>query len=108
MHLAAGAEFHQVIVFLLNHGADLNPVTQGRRQTEGSGFVVIAGQSPLGIVESTFNGGTYNERPETAAFLRELGAESVGRATLQTYLDSFVEGDPGEETEENEVQDSRP
>ena len=108
MHLAAGAEFHEVIMFLLNQGADLNPVTQSRRRAEGSGFVVIAGQSPLGIVEGTFLGGTYNERPETAAFLRELGAESIGRATLQTYLDSFVEGDPGEETEENEVQDPRP
>ena len=108
MHLAAGAEFHQVIMFLLNQGADLNPVTKTRRRSEGSGFVVIAGQSPLGIVEGTFLGGTYNERPETAAFLRELGAESIGRATLQTYLDSFVEGDPGEETEENEVQDPRP
>ena len=98
MHAAAAAEFHQVILFLLEQGADLNPVTQSRRRTEGSGFVIIAGQSPLGIVEGTFNGGSYNERPETAAFLRGLGAESIGRATLQTYLDSFVEGDPEEES----------
>ena len=108
MHVAAAAEFHQVILFLLEQGADLNPVTQSRRRTEGSGFVVIAGQSPLGIVEGTFTGGSYNERPETAAFLRGLGAESIGRATLQTYLDSFTEGTLEEETEENEVQDPRP
>ena len=31
------------------------------------------------------------ERPETAAFLRTLGAKSVGRATLQTYMQSFEE-----------------
>ena len=101
MHVAAGAEFHDLVRFLLAQGADLNPVTKTRRQKEGSGFVVIAGQSPLGIVEGTFNGGTYNERPETAAFLRELGAESIGRATLQTYLESFQEGDPGDEPSQN-------
>ena len=94
MHVAAEGEFQQLIRFLLENGAELNPVTQTRTQKEGSGFVVIAGQSPLGIVEGTMLGGTYNERPETAAFLRELGAESIGRATLQTYLDSFQEGDP--------------
>ena len=104
MHAAAAAEFHQVILFLLEQGADLNPVTQSRRRTEGSGFVIIAGQSPLGIVEGTFNGGSYNERPETAAFLRGLGAESIGRATLQTYLDSFVEGDPEAESTPQEPQ----
>ena len=96
MHVAAGAEFYEMIRFLLDQGADLNPVTKSRRRREGSGFVIIAGQSPLGIVEGTFLGGTYNERPETAGFLRELGAKSVGRATLQTYLDSFQEGDPDE------------
>ena len=94
MHVAAEGEFHQMIRFLLESGAELNPVTQSRTRNEGSGFVVIAGQSPLGIVEGTMTGGTYNERPETAAFLRELGAESIGRATLQTYLDSFEEGGP--------------
>jgi ankyrin repeat protein len=94
MHVAAEGEFQQLIRFLLENGAELNPVTQARTQKEGSGFVVIAGQSPLGIVEGTMTGGTYNERPETAAFLRELGAESIGRATLQTYLDSFEEGEP--------------
>ena len=104
MHTAAGAEFHQVILFLLEQGADLNPVTKTRRQKEGAGFVVIAGQSPLGVVEGTFNGGSYNERPETAAFLRGLEAESIGRATLQTYLDSFVEGDPEEESTPQEQQ----
>ena len=80
------AEFQKIILFLLEKGADLNPVTKTRKQNEGAGFVVIAGQSPLGIVEGTFNGGTYNERPETAAFLRKLGAKSIGRATLQSYV----------------------
>ena len=104
MHLAAGAEFHQMILFLLDQGAELDPVTKSRRRREGSGFVVIAGQSPLGIVEGTFLGGTYNERPETAAFLRGLGAKSIGRATLQSYLDSFQEGDPGEDDSSQDPQ----
>jgi len=89
MHVAAGAEFHNVILFLLEKGADLNPVTQSRVRKEGTGFVSIAGQSPLGIVEGTFNGGSYNERPETAAFLRKLGAQSIGRVTLESYLKSL-------------------
>jgi len=31
-------------------------------------------------------GGIIRERPETAAFLRTLGAKFVGKATLDTYL----------------------
>ena len=91
MHVAAASEFHEIIRFLLSKGADLNPVTKSRTEKEGAGTVVIAGQSPLGIVEGTFNGGTYNERPDTAAFLRTLGAKSIGRATLQSYMESFQE-----------------
>jgi ankyrin repeat protein len=91
MHLAASAEFQEVIKFLLEKGADLNPVTKPRTEKEGAGTVVIAGQSPLGIVEGTFLGGTYNERPVTAAFLRTLGAKSIGRASLQTYMKDFEE-----------------
>jgi uncharacterized protein len=95
MHLAAAAEFQHIILFLLEKGADLNPVTKTRTQKEGAGFVIIAGQSPLGIVEGTFNGGTYNERPETAAFLRKLGAKSIGRVTLESYVQQSAgkEGD---------------
>lgn len=92
MHQAAAAEFHQIILLLIEKGADLNPVTKTRTQKEGSsGMVTIAGQSPLGIVEGTFNGGTYNERPETAAFLRKLGAKSIGRATLDSYVKQQLE-----------------
>ena len=92
MHQAAAAEFNQIILFLIAQGADLNPVTKTRTQKEGAaGLVTIAGQSPLGIVEGTFNGGTYNERPETAAFLRKLGAKSIGRATLQSYVQQQLE-----------------
>ena len=89
MHVASGAEFHDVITFLLEKGADLNPVTKTRIEKEGAGTVEIAGQSPLGVVEGTFNGGTYNERPATAEFLRGLGAKSVGRASLETYMKTF-------------------
>ena len=89
IHVASGAEFHDIITFLLEKGADLNPVTQTRIQKEGAGTVEIAGQSPLGIVEGTFNGGTYNERPATAEFLRGLGAKSIGRASLETYMKTF-------------------
>jgi hypothetical protein len=91
MHVAAGAEFHSVITFLLQQGADLNPVTKPRTRKENRGFLVIPGQSPLGIVEGTFVAGTYNERPATAEFLRKLGAKSIGRTTLGDYLKSFGE-----------------
>ena len=35
------------------------------------------------------------ERPETAAFLRGLGAKSVGKATLDTYLKAFEDAKKG-------------
>ena len=90
MHSAASNGFHKIIKLLLEKGADLNPVTNSRNEKDyGTGVLVVAGQSPLGIVEGTFTGGIIRERPETAAFLRTLGAKSVGKATLDTYLKQF-------------------
>ena len=90
MHSAAGGGFHKIITLLLEKGADLNPVTNSRTEKDyGTGVLVVAGQSPLGIVEGTFTGGVIHERPDTAAFLRTLGAKSVGKATLDTYLKQF-------------------
>lgn len=91
MHLAASAEFQQIITFLLDKGAELNPVTKPRLETEGTGRVAIAGQSPLGITEGTFNGGTFASQPGTAEFLRKLGAKSIGKASLESYMKSFEE-----------------
>ena len=55
----------------------------------------MAGQSPLGIVEGTFTGGIIRERPETAAFLRTLGAKSIGKASLDTYLKQYEDSKKG-------------
>lgn len=90
MHFAAADGYHKIIKLLLDKGADLNPITNSRTEKDyGTGVLVVAGQSPLGIVEGTFTGGIIRERPETAAFLRTLGAKSVGKASLDTYLQQF-------------------
>lgn len=90
MHFAATDGYHKIIKLLLDKGADLNPITNSRTEKDyGTGVLVVAGQSPLGIVEGTFTGGVIRERPETAAFLRTLGAKSVGKASLDTYLQQF-------------------
>lgn len=90
LHVAAANGFHAIITLLLKHGADLNPITQGRVEKDyGTGILEVAGQTPLGIVEGTFTGGVIRERPQTASFLRSLGAKSVGKATLDTYIQSF-------------------
>jgi TPR repeat protein len=83
MHAAAAAGYHEIVSFLLGKSADLNPRT--RERSEGS--IVLAGQTPLGMVEGTFLGtGALFERPETAAFLRRLGARSEGAVTLESFV----------------------
>ncbi len=90
MHFAATDGYHKIIRLLLDKGADLNPVTSSRTEKDyGTGVLIVAGQSPLGIVEGTFTGGVIRERPETAAFLRSLGAKSIGKASLDTYIKQF-------------------
>ncbi|MGE0393952.1 MAG: ankyrin repeat domain-containing protein [Vicinamibacterales bacterium] len=90
MHFAAADGYHKIIRLLLDKGADLNPITNSRTEKDyGTGVLMVAGQSPLGIVEGTFTGGIIRERPETAAFLRSLGAKSVGKASLDTYIKQF-------------------
>lgn len=90
MHIAASNGYHGIIKVLLEAGADLNAITNSRVEKDyGTGILEVAGQSPLGIVEGTFTGGIIRERPATAAFLRTLGAKSVGKATLDTYIKSF-------------------
>ena len=90
MHQAATNGYHGIIKLLLSRGADLNPVTNSRIEKDyGTGILEVAGQSPLGVVEGTFTGGVIRERPETAAFLRTLGAKSVGKATLDSYIKSY-------------------
>ena len=77
MHQAARGGYHGLITFLLAKGADLNPVS---KPVKGSGLARAyqEGQSPLGLVEGTIDSIFY-ERPDTAAFLRTLGARSIGR-----------------------------
>jgi hypothetical protein len=77
MHQAAKGGYHGLITFLLAKGADLNPVSE---PVKGSGLARAyqEGQSPLGLVEGTIDSIFY-ERPDTAVFLRTLGAKSIGR-----------------------------
>ena len=75
MHLAARGGFHDVIRFLVEHGADLNPKTKPRQDFRGG---YVPAQTPLAIVE----GSVYVfhvQRPATAEFLRKLGARSEGK-----------------------------
>lgn len=83
MHVAAKGGLHELIRFLLAKGADLNPVS---KPVKGSGLArhYQDGQSPLGLVEGTIDGIFY-ERPDTAAFLRTLGAKSIGRFSPHDY-----------------------
>lgn len=83
MHIAAKGGLHEIIKFLLARGADLNPVSKPQK---GSGLArhYQEGQSPLGLVEGTLDGIFY-ERPDTAAFLRTLGAKSIGKFSPHDY-----------------------
>ena len=83
MHAAARAGYHQMITFLLSKGADLNPVSKPQK---GSGLARFyqEGQSPLGYVEGTLDA-IFQERPDTADFLRKLGAKSIGRFYPHDY-----------------------
>ena len=83
MHVAAYAGFHDVIKFLLSKGADLNSKTKPYRG-QGLGSYQVDAQTPLGLVEGTLVSIFY-ERPETAVFLRTLGARSEGRFTPHDY-----------------------
>lgn len=83
MHAAARAGYHKMITFLLSKGADLNPVSKPQK---GSGLARFyqEGQSPLGYVEGTLDA-IFQERPDTADFLRKLGAKSIGRFYPHDY-----------------------
>jgi ankyrin repeat protein len=83
MHVAARAGYHDIITFLLSKGADLNPVS---KPVKGSGLArhYQEGQSPLGLTEGTLSG-IFLERPDTADFLRALGAKSIGRFSPHDY-----------------------
>lgn len=89
MHVAAKAGYHDAIKFLMAKGADLNPVS---KPVKGSGLArhYQEGQSPLGLTEGTLDGIFY-ERPDTAAFLRKLGAKSIGRFDPHAYEENSPE-----------------
>ena len=80
MHLAARGGFHDIIAFLAQQGADLNSKTYTRTERGyGTSTQSVEPQTPLGLVEGATYGSLFLERPETAEFLRKLGAKSEGR-----------------------------
>jgi uncharacterized protein len=86
IHMAASSGYQDIIALLLARHAELNSKTRDRAE----GALVIPAQTPLGMVEGTVVGtGAYFERPAAAAFLRQLGAKSEGRMTLQSVLASL-------------------
>ena len=85
MHIATSAGFHQIITWLLDHGADINAKSNDRVMNVNGRDVTIPGQTPRAVAEG-FNQGLIWVRPETAEFLKDLGAISEGRATLATYV----------------------
>jgi hypothetical protein len=85
MHVATRAGYHEVIKYLVANGADLNPVSKPQIG-EGLGRYYLEGQSPLGLAEGTVKSVFYR-RAETAAFLRTLGAKSIGRFDPNDYAD---------------------
>ena len=81
MHLAARGGFHDIIAFLVQHGADPNAKTNPISQRGyGDSVRLMEAQTPLGLVEGTFYGPNHHQRPDTAQFLRGLGARSEGAA----------------------------
>lgn len=89
MHVAARAGYHNLITFMLDRGAEMNPVS---KPFKGFGLsrYYVEGQSPLGLVEGTLSGIFY-ERPDTADFLRKLGAKSIGRFNPHDYENNSPE-----------------
>ena len=75
LHLAARSGYHDIITFLVEHGADLNPKTKPRKDYRGG---PVPAQTPLALVEGTVYGVFY-QRPATAEFLRTFGARSEGK-----------------------------
>jgi ankyrin repeat protein len=92
MHIASSAGFHELIKYLLAKGADLNPVSKSRKENVFGKMVDIPGQTPLGTAEGYFGGALF-VRPQTADFLKSLGARSEGRVDLDNYIDQQRPGD---------------
>jgi ankyrin repeat protein len=91
MHVAARGGYHDVIKFLLARGAEKNPLTKPYTTTYSLLVVQLQPQSPLGIVEGTIDA-VFQARPVTAAFLRGLGFESIGRYVATSPAKSTNEG----------------
>jgi ankyrin repeat protein len=75
MHFAARGGFHSIITFLVEHGADLNPLTKPRQDFRGG---LVPPQTPLAITEGSVYV-FFVARPATAEFLRKLGGRSEGK-----------------------------
>ena len=79
LHLAARNGLHDIIAFLVEHGADLNAKTNPIWMPGyGDSERFIEPQTPLGLVEGTLDGGLHFRRPATVEFLLTLGAKSEG------------------------------
>jgi len=92
LHVATSAGFHDIIAWLVEHGADINATSNDRVQTVGEREILIPGQTPMAVAEG-FLAGTLWVRPATAEFLRGLGAVSVGKVNLENYVDRQVRQD---------------
>jgi ankyrin repeat protein len=80
IHVAADCGLHEIITFLVQHGADLNAKSAPRRERGyGNSVRLLEAQTPLGLVEGTLRGALYYARPATAEFLRKMGAKSEGK-----------------------------
>lgn len=76
-----GATYHaalKVLQFLVEHGANINATNW-------------ADQTPLRLAEGHFYSGTFVRYPETAEFLRKLGADPKAGTQLMFGLTGYVE-----------------
>ena len=86
LHVATSAGFHDVIAWLVEHGADINAKSNDRVETVAGREVAIPGQTPMAVAEGYFSA-TLWVRPATAEFLRGLGGVSEGKVNLENYVD---------------------
>ncbi len=93
LHVAASAGFHEIIAWLVETGADVNAKSKDRVENVFGRDVMVPGQTPLGVAEG-YLAGTLWVRPETAEFLRGLGAISEGKVNLENYVERQSQDPP--------------
>ena len=86
LHVATSAGFHNIISWLVEHGADINAKSNDRVQKVAGRDVAIPGQTPMAVADG-FLAGTLWVRPDTSKFLQGLGGVSEGKVNLENYVD---------------------